>query len=325
MRRLTCDSCSSPVSFEQSACARCGRELAFDRSAGRMTLLAEAVGQGGALCANFRLNGCNWLAEPSSSYRVCHTCELIRTRPSDDDAAGMREYRLAVAALRRLVFGLDALTLPTPVSDGYVGIAVDLLSSSAHPVTTGYANGVITIDVAEADHLARTKRQTTFFEPYRTMLGHLRHEFGHYYLEILALTTDSAARFRGVFGDPDLDYREALDRHYRDGPPSGWSQSYISRYASMHPKEDFAECFAHYLLIQDTLQTASQWGMIDGTFPDLSMPGKELVGHWGHAVDALNDIGHSMGHDDLYPFALTEPVLAKLEMIVELVRSAARD
>ncbi len=217
MRRLTCDNCSSTVLFEQSACAQCGRELAYDRVTGRMALLDDAGARGRVLCANSRLNGCNWLAEPCSSHSVCHSCELIRTRPSDDDPAGMREYRLAVAAMRRLVFGLDDLGLPTPASDGYTGIAVDLLSSSVQPITTGYHNGVITIDLAEADHLARTERQVKLFEPYRTMLGHLRHEFGHYYLEILALTTDAKPRFEAAFGDPDLDYRQALDRHYDRG------------------------------------------------------------------------------------------------------------
>lgn len=320
MRRFRCAQCSSTVLFENSACSTCERDQAYDRTVRELVLLEEAVAAGRVLCANTRVNGCNWLAEPGAPEGVCHTCLLTRTRPSDDDIAGLREYRQAMAAMRRLVFGLDELGLPTPVSDGFLGIAVDLLSSSTVPVMTGYHNGVITIDVAEADHLARTARQVELFEPYRTMLGHLRHEFGHYYLEILALTTDAAPRFQEVFGDPNLDYEAALNRHYEQGPPPGWSEEFISRYASMHPKEDFAECFAHYLLIQDTLQTVTQWGMIEGRFPDPTLSGRALLGAWQRAVEGLNDIGHSMGHEDLYPFDLSEQVSTKMDFITALMR-----
>lgn len=99
-------------------------------------------------------------------------------------------------------------------------------------------------------------------EPYRTLLGHFRHEIGHYYFYRLVDTTEEyLPRFRALFCDPDTDYRQALGRHYRQGGGRpGWTKDDVSAYATMHPAEDWAETFAHYLHIRDTLDTAAAFG-----------------------------------------------------------------
>ena len=180
-------------------------------------------------------------------------CALTRTRPADDDAVGLARFAVAEAAKRRLVFELHELGLAT---DG--GLRFDFLSSERGPVTTGHADGVVTLDLAEVDPVARERTRTELDEPYRTVLGHLRHEIGHYYQPLL-VTDDE--RCRALFGDDRADYGEALERHYASGPPADWAERFVSAYATMHPWEDWAETFAHYLHIRDVLQTAVAYGV----------------------------------------------------------------
>ena len=123
-------------------------------------------------------------------------------------------------------------------------------------MVTGHADGVITLDLAESDDVHRERRRAELGEPYRTLLGHFRHEIGHYYWPILVERAGALERCRALFGDERADYGEALERHYADGPPADWAERHVSAYATMHPWEDWAETFAHYLHIRDTLQTA---------------------------------------------------------------------
>jgi hypothetical protein len=199
-------------------------------------------------------------------------------------------------------------------------------------VTTGHADGLITLDLAESDDAHRTAMREQMGEPYRTVLGHLRHEIGHYYFPVL--TADEAARDRAreLFGDERADYSAALDRHYADGPPHDWQASFVSAYATAHPSEDWAETFAHYLHIRDALQTAAAYGVrVDGPNAPArgeldSMPEdrpssfEDVVAEWLPLTYALNAINRSMGRSDLYPFVLSEPATRKLALIDELVR-----
>ena len=90
------------------------------------------------------------------------------------------------------------------------------------------------------------------------MLGHLRHEIGHYYQPLLVTDWE---RCRELFGDDREDYGAAMERHYASGPPADWPERFVSAYATMHPWEDWAETFAHYLHIRDVLQTAVAYGV----------------------------------------------------------------
>ncbi len=174
-------------------------------------------------------------------------------------------------------------------------------------------------------------------EPYRTMLGHFRHEVGHSYQWVLVEQTDWIDECRSLFGDERASYSDALDRHYREGAPDDWEQTYISEYATMHPWEDFAESFAHYLHITDSLTTAAAGGLV--LHADLveglvdfdirprhsyrSATTADMLHDWQWLSLLLNRINHAMGRSDLYPFTLTEPVRTKLDFVHRVVQDAA--
>jgi hypothetical protein len=246
-----------------------------------------------------------------------------------------RRFVRAEAAKRRLVFQLRELRLPivSRHDDPACGLAFDLLVKQAAPITIGHADGVITIDLAESDDAYREQMRAELGEPYRTMLGHLRHEVGHYLWQALvSRRADVLAGFRRLFGDDRADYQQALKRHYEDGPPPGWADDHVSAYATAHPWEDWAETWAHYLHIRDTLQTAASHGVIvAGPRFQANMAGRKLepslvaapslasqasfddiLADWLPLTYALNAINRSMGKDDLYPFVLSPKTIEKL-------------
>ena len=310
MRSFACPVCGHLVFFENSVCLHCGTELGYRRAQRELVAL-----DGHVRCANADVARCNWLVDAPGL--LCDSCALTRTRPADADLDAMAAFADAEAAKRRLVYQLDDLGLPTD------GVAFDLLSSAEEPVTTGHADGVVTIDLAEGDDAHREALRAQLAEPYRTMLGHLRHETGHYYWTVLV--EPSPSRFRELFGDERADYAEALQRHYSSPAPVGWEQEYVSTYATAHPWEDWAESFAHYLHIRDTLQTAAAYGMQVRNASPRDDPGAfaEIIDTWLPLTYALNAVNRSMGKDDLYPFVLSPVVLAKLEFVHDLVTGPA--
>ena len=331
MRAFCCPRCGQLVPFEAVTCLSCGTALGFAPDAGEIVAADDR-----ARCANQFPAGCNWLLAPGESG-LCLSCRLTRTRPHDADLAAdpqlAEAFREAEAAKRRLVFQFLELGLPLLPHDGEQGLAFDLLSSAAGPVVTGHADGVITIDLAEGDDAHREQMRRELGEPYRTMLGHLRHESGHYFWTGLVEPDPATLEsFRSLFGDERADYGEALRRHYEQGPPAEWVSGYVSAYATAHPWEDWAETFAHYLHIRDTRQTAASFGMlVTGPVcdPDLmAAPSPEpdqrfedILDDWLPLTYALNAVNRSMGRDDLYPFVLSPAVIAKLAFVDRLVRS----
>ncbi|AZG43611.1 zinc-binding metallopeptidase family protein [Gordonia insulae] len=331
MRDFLCRECGQRLSFENSLCLHCKSALGFWPPTRTIYVLddkgrAEVDGTLLERCANNKVAQCNWLVAWTGVPTLCASCALTRTRPADADTVAMAEYGRAETAKRRLVLELCELGLPITGrgEDPVAGLAFDLLSSSQSPVVTGHDNGLITLDLAEGDDVHREQMRVELDEPYRTVLGHFRHEIGHYYQLVLV---DAAARpaFEELFGDPDDDYQAALDRHYSQGAPAGWKQNYVSSYATMHPAEDFAETFAHYLHIRDTLDTAAAFAMAPaGSTLDGVLPGDvgfdQLVDRWLPLTWALNQINRSMGHSDLYPFVLPRRVLDKIRFVHNLVR-----
>jgi hypothetical protein len=291
-------------------------------------------------CANFGLISCNWLIdEPKPDAKapdtgpdlttLCEACRLTRTRPADTDTDAIEAFGTAETNKRRVILELDELGLPIRGRDvdPETGLAFDLLSSAKQPVITGHANGVVTLDLAEGDDVHREQLRVSMDEPYRTLIGHFRHEIGHYYQMVLVGTGEHRERFEELFGDPDEDYQAALDRHYGDGPPDNWPQNYVSSYATMHPAEDWAETFAHYLHIRDTLDTAAAFAMApSGATLESVLLGDvgfaQIIDLWLPLTWALNQINRSMGHQDLYPFVLPEPVLSKMRFIHGLISPA---
>ena len=308
MRAFTCGNCGRLAPFESNRCLHCGADHGFDWDQRELVAFwpPERL-----RCRHRATAACN--AVVATEGEACFACALTRTRPADDDATGLARFAEAEAAKRRLVFELAELGLPM---DG--GLTFDMLSSEHGPVTTGHADGVITIDLAEVDDSHREAVRARMAEPYRTVLGHLRHEIGHYYQPIVVTVWDAC---RSLFGDERQDYGQAMQRHYEQGAPDDWPERFVSAYATMHPWEDWAESFAHYLHIADTLQTALAYGVrVDGP-PGVEPPAREegefaaIMAAWLPLTYALNALNRSMGAEDLYPFVLTPPVIAKLEFV----------
>ncbi|MCH5645394.1 MULTISPECIES: putative zinc-binding metallopeptidase [unclassified Gordonia (in: high G+C Gram-positive bacteria)] len=333
MRDFLCRKCGQRLSFENSLCLHCQSPLGFWLPTRSIYVLDESgrTEVDGVLlerCANTQVAQCNWLVKWTGKPTRCVSCKLTRTRPGDDDLDALPIFGQAETAKRRVILELDELGLPITGRDNdpNTGLAFDLLSSAHESVITGHDNGVITLDLAEGDDVHREQMRVELAEPYRTVLGHFRHEIGHYYQLVLI---DDAARpgFEELFGNPDDDYQAALDRHYSQGAPEGWPEQYVSSYATMHPAEDFAETFAHYLHIRDSLDTAAAFAMAPaGSTLDGVLPGDvgfdRIIEWWLPLSWSLNQINRSMGHPDLYPFVLPEAVLNKIRFVHNLVSPA---
>ncbi|MDP7735532.1 zinc-binding metallopeptidase family protein [Mycobacterium paragordonae] len=332
MRDFHCPNCGQRLAFENSECLNCHSALGF--SLDQMALLVIAKGgeesdHAGAvaaneyqLCANLYVAECNWLVPVGQPGGLCESCALTIERPNDQDTVGLAEFARAEAAKRRLVAELHELNLPIigRDQDPDYGLAFRLLSSAHENVITGHENGVITLDLAEGDDVHREQLRVEMEEPYRTLLGHFRHEVGHYYFYRLVRSPEYLQRFNELFGDPDADYQAALDRHYSQGAPEGWQETFVSSYATMHAAEDWAETFAHYLHIRDTLDTSASCGLAPAaaTFdrPPLGPSAfPTIIEMWLPLSWSLNMVNRSMGHDDLYPFVLPPAVLDKMQFV----------
>src|SRR5947209_7242961 len=336
MRDFQCPNCGQRLTFENSECLSCGSALGF--SLEQMALLVIARGDKGEhagavdaddyqLCANLYLAECNWLVPKSERGWLCVSCALTLERPNDADTEGLAAFARAEAAKRRLIAELHELKLPIVGrdQDPNYGLAFRLLSSAHEQVLTGHENGVITLDLAEGDDVHREQLRVEMDEPYRTLLGHFRHEIGHYYYyRLITPSPEFVDRFNGLFGDANADYQAALDRHYSEGAPANWEKTYVSSYATMHPAEDWAETFAHYLHIRDTLDTAAWSGFAPATATfDRPVLGPSsfhtIIDMWLPVSWSLNMVNRSMGHDDLYPFVLPVAVLEKMKFIHNVI------
>lgn len=272
---------------------------------------------------------------------LCVSCRLNRTIPDLNDEDNCRWWRLIETAKARLVVQLLGLGLPvkSKVSeDTEHGVMFDLMCSPKEGprVLTGHANGVITLNIEEANDSIREKIRHNLHEPYRTLLGHFRHEIGHYYWDRLILGTPWHEKFRELFGDEREDYSAALKRNYDQGPPADWANNHISSYASIHPWEDWAESWAHYLHVVDSLETALGFGLrgedvelavepftIDDLY-DPKAPDAQrvvlLMNSFVQLTTVLNELARSMGQHDFYPFVTSRQVLKKLQFIQLVVK-----
>jgi hypothetical protein len=353
MKLFECQACGQLLYFENDRCERCGRVLGFLpedallsalEQEGRETWrpLAFPDRPAARLCANAARGACNWLVS-GSDENYCTACRLNRTVPDLDVPENLLRWQKLEIAKRRLVYALLRLGLQvvSKADDIERGLAFDFLSEdgalpgTAQSVMTGHAQGLVTINIAEADDATRERMRGEMGEPYRALLGHFRHEVGHYYWERLVRGGSWLERCRAIFGDEQEDYGAALQRYYENGPPEDWQQNYVSAYASAHPWEDFAESWAHYLHIIDTLETAEAFGLQvaprSGRGPGLVSaitvdPYRyrdfdALIALWLPLTYAVNSLNRSMGQSDLYPFVLAPAVIEKLRYIHGLVQS----
>jgi hypothetical protein len=300
-------------------------------------------------CANLTTPAaCNWLLPVVNGQEpqlLCQACRLNRTIPDLNDAAhpdnGVLWGRIELAK-RRLFSSLLALGLPVAslTEDPQRGLAFDLLRSpdGGPPVMTGHKEGLITLNLLEADDAVREAIRSALREPYRTLLGHFRHEMGHYYWDRLVRGTPWIDGFHALFGDETQDYTACLQKNYSQGPPAQWWLSYVSAYASSHPWEDWAECWAHYLHMRDTIDTAVSLGLANDAMNSAHLeltpftidalyqpehPGAQqfldFLNDWTRLTTVLNEMSRSMGQPDFYPFVLPRQVVAKLHFIHLLV------
>jgi hypothetical protein len=359
MRIFECQNCGQPLYFENTRCESCGRRLGYLPSKEVLTALeperdvrdgernATATETWRALadkcatyrfCPNAEYEACNWLIDKTSSERFCTACRHNRTIPNLAAADNVADWRKIEIAKHRLFYTLLKLRLPlTTRSDDPNGLAFDFLAGpppGAASVVTGHLGGLITINVAEADDSERERQRRSMREPYRTLLGHFRHEIAHYYWDHLVSNTSAITDFRRIFGDERQDYSSALQLHYSNGPPPDWPDRFVTAYASAHPWEDFAETWAHYFHMVDTLETASAFGLrvrpkvsrsaelatiidFDPHKADLN----RIIDAWLPLTFAFNSINRSMGVPDLYPFALSSPVIAKLAFVHDCIHT----
>jgi hypothetical protein len=276
-------------------------------------------------CSNYAEHGvCNWLVPGAEMSPLCQACRLNRVIPDLSSSENHRLWAEVEQAKRRLVYGLNRLKLPlSPKSeDEQFGLAFDIKADTdGERVLTGHADGLITLNLGEADAATREKMRLDMKERYRTLLGHFRHEVGHYYFRLLVENGGPVEDFRRLFGDERADYSASLKAHYAktQGTPN---PAFISAYAEAHPWEDFAETFAHYLHMIDTLETAHHLGLSLGRSakPADGSDLDALLTEWGNLAIALNMLNRSMGLADAYPFAITDAVRAKLAFVHRLVR-----
>jgi hypothetical protein len=348
--------CGRPVYFHNSVCLGCDAQLGYEPELQQVEALVEGPaptvwtladqedGVNWKRCENFHSPaGCNWLTRADEEETLCRSCRLNRTIPDLDDVDNQFWWRKIENAKRRLVSQLLNLGLPvtSKVSeDTERGLMFDFLRSpeKGPRVLTGHADGLITLNIEEADDSIREKTRHTMREPYRTLLGHFRHEVGHYYWDRLVAETAWLGKFRELFGDERQDYAESLKRNYKQGPPANWPDQHISSYASVHPWEDWAESWAHYLHVVDSLDTALRFGLRGEdveravepfTVADLYDPHAPdaqrvilLVNSWVQLTTVLNELARSMGQHDFYPFVMSRPVLRKMHFIQMIVKEA---
>ena len=291
------------------------------------------------LCANYTQHGaCNWAISAENPNLLCRSCRLSEIIPDLNVPGNQQAWCRLEAAKRRMLYTLMQLQLPIRGrdQDPQYGLSYKFCADTSDArVLTGHARGVITLNIAEADDAERERRRLKLREPYRTLLGHFRHEIGHYYWERLIAGAPRIEEFRRLFGDEREDYAAALKRHYDQGPPADWQQRFVSAYATAHPWEDWAESWAHYLHMIDMLETAAAAGLSlepsRRNEPALKRPRRgpaesfdRLMESWFPLAYICNNLNRSMGLADAYPFVVPPPAIAKMRFVHEVIAEVAK-
>jgi len=351
VKLFSCTRCEQVLFFENTVCTSCGQNVGYSQDAAALVAIPDDVRATTQVfevklpsgkwrryrkCANYvEHDACNWLVNAEDADAYCRSCRLTEENGELYAADNRRAWLEIESAKRRLLYSLYALKLPvaSKADDPATGLKFRFQrGTDERPVMTGHDAGLITLNIAEANAAFRENMREKMGEAYRTVLGHLRHESGHYYWDHLIRGSDKLEAFRALFGNDEESYAAALKRHYDSGPPADWRASFISEYATMHPWEDWAETWAHYLHMTDTLETARSHGLM------LRIPGKKreklalealvfrdyqsLSTGWQAVTLALNNLNRSMGVKDAYPFVLSPRVHEKLCFVHELIAGA---
>lgn len=354
MKTFYCQACNNLVFFENDKCLKCNHPLGFIPETGELSALERgennawrplAKGENKLYrsCDNATKHKvCNWLVAADDPNPLCVSCRLTTIIPDLTVAGNIERWQKVEQAKRRVIYTIMRLGLPTEAvaEENRPALRFNFVGDvpGAPPVLTGHANGLIVLNIAEADDAERERRRVNLHEPYRTLLGHFRHEIAHYYWDRLIARSQWLEPFRKLFGDETADYAAALKKYYNQGAPQDWQSSHVSAYASSHPWEDWAETWAHYFHILDMVETAGAFGMtLRPRHPAADAMTAEpkrisvfdvefdcLVENWFPLTYALNSLNRGMGLRDIYPFALSAPALDKLRFVHEVVRSTGQ-
>lgn len=347
MRVFHCEQCAARIYLTSGTCVHCNAHLGYipeERGMG-----AFGLGTDGSLlrytpspftwrpCANAHSAAlCNWLVRSDDAHPQCRSCRLTVSIPDQSMPINQKAWGDMEAAKRSWLTTVLDLHLPvrSREEDASRGLAFHFLrqTDAKKPVYTGHDSGDITINAIESDPVQRERSKIDLHEPYRTLLGHFRHESGHYFWDLLVKDTLLIEPFRALFGDERESYSEAMARHYEHGPTPDWQTAYVSGYATMHPWEDWAETWAHYLHMVDLLTTANAWELSVGAFrkervfslapeqSQLSPEFLELLSHWMPLTLVVNSLNRSLGHEDAYPFALAYTALRKIQFVHDVIK-----
>ncbi|MBL0372524.1 putative zinc-binding metallopeptidase [Rhizobium sp. KVB221] len=354
MKLFRCQKCGTAIHFTNDVCLTCGFRLGYICELFTMSALVEEgdrlkaladPGKSYIFCRNANEAACNWLAPTDGGNPYCLACHYNLTIPDLSVAGNLARWQKVEQAKKHLFYSLTRFGLPIPSRRDYPdrGLAFEFLAErhdangGVRQVQTGHAGGLISVDIAEAGDAEREVRRTSMGEPYRTLIGHFRHEIGHFYWDLLVRDRGGVDAFRAVFGDPEEDYAVALKRHYRNGAPPDWQVTFISAYASAHPWEDFAETWAHCFHMIDGLETAHAYGIkpglkfqnadagpiqATGFDPYAATDIEPVIAAWVPLTVAINSVNRSLGQADFYPFVLSEAVIGKIAFVLKLIAGA---
>lgn len=342
MKLFPCSHCANLVYYESHQCVRCGHVLAYlpDRQAvasldpqpdGTWTTPAPAASRRTyRLCANYSGQQiCNWAVPADSPHALCDACRLTQIIPELAVPGNHNAWYKLEVAKRRVLQNLTTLGLTwvARADDAAQGLAFEFLADppgGGPPVMTSHVDGVITISLAEADDAERERRRTALREQYRTLVGHFRHEIGHYYWDRLVRDGGWLDAFRARFGDERADYAMALNTYYAYGAPANWPDNFVAPYASAHPWEDWAVTWAHYLHMVDALETAESCNVKVSPLAGRRAPEgfARMVDDWRALTHMLNNLNRSLGLNDAYPFVLSPQAIEKMRFVHDLVSAA---
>ena len=355
MKTFICQ-CGNKLYFSNNQCVACGLLLGFlpdDLQLSSFTtdqfghLQASTNGRSYRQCENYlKHNVCNWMIPFDDPHEFCQACQLNEVIPNLEVEGNKNLWYSLEQAKRRLLYTLYKLKLPVfnRQQEPVFGLGFEFLEDEVadeygneltvkNYVSTGHAAGIVTINVKEAQTSIRHQVRESLNENYRTLIGHLRHESGHYYWDRLIKNSHLIEQFRTLFGDERMDYSKSMHDYYKQGPKMNWQNVWVSAYASMHPWEDWAETWAHYLHMVDTLETASDFdfsvsgnkvanplvgsGQHDYVYTATSFT--HLFNDWCRLTEVLNGLNRSMGLEDAYPFVIPISALDKLRFVHQVV------